>query len=118
MTLTETVFTHQGEQKCISFSEIAKATKLSLPEVRSFQTQQVSAYKLQVEHLLMKALSIGLIRGEIDEVDSFIEVQWVQPRVLDKQQLSTVRDKLQSWSKTIRALADEMGLLGKDIFVS
>lgn len=37
----------------------------------------------------MKALSVGLIKGNIDEVDQKVQMTWVQPRVLDLQQVST-----------------------------
>lgn len=36
----------------------------------------------------MKALSVGLIKGNIDEVDRKVQMTWVQPRVLDLQQVS------------------------------
>ncbi len=36
----------------------------------------------------MKALSVGLIKGNIDEVDQKVHMTWVQPRVLDLQQVS------------------------------
>lgn len=35
----------------------------------------------------MKALSVGLLRGSIDEVDKRVHITWVQPRVLDIQQV-------------------------------
>lgn len=35
----------------------------------------------------MKALSVGLIKGNIDEVDQKVQMTWVQPRVLDVQQV-------------------------------
>lgn len=34
----------------------------------------------QVELLVMKALSVGLVKGSIDEVDKLVHMTWVQPR--------------------------------------
>ena len=36
----------------------------------------------------MKALSLGLVKGFIDEIDQKVSLTWVQPRVLDLQQVS------------------------------
>ncbi len=43
---------------------------------------------LQVELLVMKALSAGLVQARIDEVQQVVHVQWVLPRVLDRDQVS------------------------------
>lgn len=40
--------------------------------------------------LVMKALSLGLVKGSIDEIDQKVHMTWVQPRVLDLQQVSFV----------------------------
>lgn len=37
----------------------------------------------------MKALSVGLVKGSIDEVDKKVHMTWVQPRVLDLQQVAS-----------------------------
>ena len=36
----------------------------------------------------MRALSLDLLRGSIDQVEQKVHMTWVQPRVLDKQQVS------------------------------
>ena len=42
----------------------------------------------QVELLVMKALSLGLVKGSIDQVDAKVHMTWVQPRVLDRDQVT------------------------------
>lgn len=66
-------FKRPGNQRVLSFREIA--TETDLPEN-------------QVELLVMKALSLGLVKGSIDEVDRKVAMNWVQPRVLDKKQVT------------------------------
>ena len=49
--------------------------------------------------MLMRAMSLGLIKGVIDGVEELVSVTWVQPRVLDKGQLSLLHDQLGAWSE-------------------
>lgn len=46
----------------------------------------------------MRAMSLGLIKGIIDEVDSTVNITWVQPRVLDKERLGLLVDQLSGWT--------------------
>lgn len=50
----------------------------------------------QVELLVMKALSVGLVKGSIDEVDKRVHMTWVQPRVLDLQQVRATSSRATS----------------------
>jgi 26S proteasome regulatory subunit N9 len=60
MTLVEIIFKRSKESRGhMSFSEIASETRIPLDEV---------------EHLVMKAQSLGLVKGYIDQVDSMILV--------------------------------------------
>lgn len=42
---------------------------------------------MQVEFLVMKALSKDLVRGAIDQVNQAVLITWVQPRVLNTSQV-------------------------------
>lgn len=53
--------------------------------------ESLVSFLLKVELLVMKALSVGLLRGSIDEVDKRVHITWVQPRVLDLQQVICLR---------------------------
>ncbi len=60
MTLIESVFKRSKESRGhIAFTEFAHECRVNLDEV---------------EHLVMKALSLGLIKGKIDEVNSAVQV--------------------------------------------
>lgn len=60
MTLVECVFKRSKQQRgAMKFAEIARETSVVIDEV---------------EHLVMKALSLGLIKGKIDEASSLVVV--------------------------------------------
>ena len=80
------IFQRPPSQRNIPFSEIAKATQLELK---------------QVEWVLIRAMSIGLIRGVIDEVDQTVSVTYIRPRVLDKSQLLSLKNRLVEWSAAV-----------------
>ncbi|KAL0155825.1 hypothetical protein M9458_050088, partial [Cirrhinus mrigala] len=58
-----------------------------------------------VELLVMKALSVGLIKGSIDEVEKKVHMTWVQPRVLDVQQIKGMKDRLDFWCGDVKNMA-------------
>lgn len=87
LCLMEMTFVSKGG--VLTFEEIAKKTH---------QNEQ------DVELLVMKALSLGLVKGTIDEVEKKVYLSWVQPRVLDKQQITSLRSKLEHWSKDVRKM--------------
>lgn len=47
----------------------------------------------------MRAMSLGLIKGTIDEVDQVVNVTWVQPKVLDKSQIGLLVAQIDSWTE-------------------
>lgn len=45
----------------------------------------------------MKAMSLQLIKGNIDEVEEVVHVDWMLPRYLSKTHLEIMTRKLQVW---------------------
>lgn len=86
LCLMEMTFRRPATDRHLSFEDVARETQL--PEN-------------SVEHLVMRALSLGLIRGSIDEVDRRVHVTWVQPRVLDRDQIAAMKRKMDSWSDDV-----------------
>lgn len=45
----------------------------------------------------MRAMSLGLLKGTLDGVDETVSITWVQPRVLDRDQIKLLADQLAVW---------------------
>lgn len=75
---------HSRPQKTVSCSPIFQGRLVCTRRPQGVLHEPLSA---QVELLVMKALSVGLVKGSIDEVDKRVHMTWVQPRVLDLQQV-------------------------------
>eukprot|EP01133_Synstelium_polycarpum_P003776 gene3776-4355_t len=100
LALLDLAFRTPSEQRTIAFETIAQTTRLPV---------------LEVEHLLMKALSLNLIKGFIDQIDQNIMITWVTPRILDLNQIATMKGKIIDWTSkattTLGILENETGEL-------
>ncbi|KAF9109927.1 26S proteasome regulatory subunit [Mortierella sp. AM989] len=101
MSLTETVFKRNSDNRSIPFVTISSETKLPVEEV---------------EILVMKALSLGLIKGTIDQVDAVVRVHWVQPRVLDRNQIKGMQERLVAWNDNVKKTALTMEAEAIDVY--
>ena len=96
----EMTFRRDANDRQITFGDVAQQTGLN---------------EEKVELLVMKALSKGLVKGQIDQVGLTVNLTWVQPRVLDKEQLKTImgkittlKDSIVSMEKMIESNASEI----------
>ena len=61
----------------------------------------------KIEYISMKALSNGLIKGYIDQVDKKLYVNWIQPKYLGKEKIGVLRDRINAWTdKAQKVLVD------------
>ncbi|KDD74756.1 hypothetical protein H632_c1094p1 [Helicosporidium sp. ATCC 50920] len=70
-----------------------------------------------VEFLLIKALSLGLIRGEIDGVRGVVNVTWVKPRVLTLAQVGDLAARLDAWVAKVDLAAEQFEAKAKGVLV-
>lgn len=87
LSLLNIAFERPPHDRTISFNDIAVRTRIPIE---------------QVEWVLMRAMSIGLLKGTIDGIDQTINVSWVQPRVLGKDDISTLSNQLAGWVDRVR----------------
>ncbi|TWU78066.1 26S proteasome regulatory subunit [Metarhizium rileyi] len=101
--LTEAVFRRPPHDRTMTFATISHETKVKQKEI---------------EHLVMKALSLGLLRGTIDQVDEVAHITWVQPKVLDMKQISNMRQRLIEWDSNVNQLGNWIETAGKDVWAA
>ncbi|KAG5930557.1 hypothetical protein E4U42_006645 [Claviceps africana] len=101
--LTEAVFRRPPHDRAMTFATIAGETKVRQNEI---------------EHLFMKALSLGLLRGMIDQVDQIAYITWVQPKVLDMKQIDSMRQRLLEWDSNVNQLGHWIESAGKDVWAA
>ncbi|CRG87793.1 putative 26S proteasome regulatory subunit rpn9 [Talaromyces islandicus] len=99
--LTEAVFRRPPHDRTMTFSTISAETKVKPDEI---------------EHLIMKALSLGLIKGSIDQVAQIARINWVQPKVLDMKQIEGMRNRLKEWDSGVNQLGHWIEGVGRDVW--
>lgn len=91
--LIEAIFRRPTSDRTLSFDIIAKDTRLVAEEV---------------EHLIMRAFSLGLIKGFIDQVSQTVAITWVQPRVMNMAQIMSMKERLVTWDADVNKLTSKM----------
>ncbi|KAI0404066.1 hypothetical protein F4802DRAFT_568792 [Xylaria palmicola] len=99
--LAESVFRRPPHERAMTFAAIAADTKVRPG---------------QIEHLVMRALSLGLVRGTIDQVDEVVNFTWVQPRILDMAQIASMGQRLGEWGENVNKLGNWIEETGQDIW--
>ena len=101
--LTEIVFQRPPHDRTMTFQSISQETKVQ-PDA--------------IEHLIMKALSLGLLKGTMDQVAEIARINWVQPKVLGMSQISNMRTRLEDWDSNVNQLGTWIESVGKDVWAA
>ncbi|CAD5215911.1 unnamed protein product [Bursaphelenchus xylophilus] len=102
LCLMEIALARPSKERYITFTEISNKAHVDLNKV---------------EFLVMKALSKGLVRGSIDQVQSIVNITWVQPRVLSHQQIDSMAERISEWRKEVDAMEGVLHENAKEILV-
>jgi len=100
LCLMEIAFNRPASNKQLNFNDISSKTKL--PEE-------------EIELLVMRALSLGLVKGSIDQIDRRVFISWVQPRVLDINQIKMMRSRLDAWSNEVNKMISQVQVNSHEI---
>lgn len=101
--LTEAVFRRPPHDRAMTFQTISKETNVRPADI---------------EILIMKALSLGLLKGSIDQVAEIARINWVQPKVLDPGQIDGMRVRLREWDSSVNQLGNWIEGVGKDVWAA
>ncbi|XP_005107749.1 26S proteasome non-ATPase regulatory subunit 13 [Aplysia californica] len=100
LCLMEMTFQRPATDRQLTFENIAKTAKIN---------------KNDVELLVMKALSLDLVRGSIDEIEQKCHMTWVQPRVLDRKQIASMQGRLNLLTNDISQMETLLEIHAQDI---
>mmetsp|Transcript_26862 Transcript_26862/g.57125 ORF Transcript_26862/g.57125 Transcript_26862/m.57125 type:complete len:419 (-) Transcript_26862:183-1439(-) len=93
LALVNMVFERPSLERTLSFEDIADRVAVPLD---------------QVEWVIMRALSLKLIKGTMDQVEQTVDVTWVMPRVLDAKQMSELATRFGEWAVKVSKTKDYM----------
>jgi len=93
LALVNMVFERPSLERTLSFEDIAERVVVPVD---------------QVEWVIMRALSLKLIKGTMDQVEQTVDVTWVMPRVLDNKQMSELSTRFGEWAVKVSKTKDFM----------
>lgn len=93
LALVNMVFERPSSERTLSFEDIAVRTKMPID---------------QVELIIMRALSLGLIKGSMDQVEQTVDVTWVMPRVLDETHMRQLASRFGEWAVKVSQTREYM----------
>lgn len=97
MSLLEKISTEQATNKRLLFKSISDVTGTPIDEV---------------ELLIIKCFSLNLIKGYINQIQQVLVVTWLQPRILNLDQVKTLYNHLVEWDSRVENLAKDVHARG------
>mmetsp|Transcript_49087 Transcript_49087/g.60319 ORF Transcript_49087/g.60319 Transcript_49087/m.60319 type:complete len:380 (+) Transcript_49087:52-1191(+) len=101
LTLVRLAFDKPSFERILTFDEIIKVTKST---------------KDEVELMVMKAMSLELLSGIIDEIDETVSINYVKPRILDLNEIKNITSKVDKWVSKIETTSTKIAPIITKLF--
>ena len=82
LAFLELLFNCGKDERCLTFDKLAQSCMIQ---------------ETEVEMLVMKAMSLELVRGHIDEVERTVQIDWIMPRYLSMEHLKVLVSRMEEW---------------------
>uniref|UniRef100_A0AC34RQ47 26S proteasome non-ATPase regulatory subunit 13 n=2 Tax=Panagrolaimus sp. JU765 TaxID=591449 RepID=A0AC34RQ47_9BILA len=102
LCLMEIALGRNSKERHITFNEISQKALVDVNKV---------------EYLVMKALSKGLVKGSIDQVNRIVNITWVQPRVLSPAQIYQMSERVGAWCADVESMETVVRENAKEILM-
>merc|ERR1712115_83994 len=86
LALVEMVFERKASERTLEFAEIAERLEIPVD---------------QVEWVIMRAFSVKLMEGTMDQVDGSVHVTWILPRALSVEQMKDLAGQFAAWATKV-----------------
>lgn len=91
--LVELVFAKPASERTLTFDEIAEGLEIPLE---------------QVEWVIMRAFSVNLMEGSMDQIEGSVHVTWILPRALNNDQMTELAGQFASWATKVISTKEVM----------
>merc|ERR1712154_612981 len=91
LALVEMVFERKASERTLEFTEIAERLEISVD---------------QVEWVIMRAFSVKLMEGTMDQVEGTVLVTWILPRILTPDQMTDLSARFGEWAAKVSRTKD------------
>lgn len=91
--LIELVFAKPASERTLTFAEIAEGLEIPIE---------------QVEWVIMRAFSVKLMEGTMDEVEGSVHVTWILPRALSAEQMTELAGQFSAWATKVISTKEVM----------
>ena len=86
LAFLELLFECGKDERCLTFAQIGQRCKVDAQDV---------------EMLVMKAMSLELVKGAIDEVGQNVQIDWITPRYLSNEHLKLLVERMGEWEDKV-----------------